>query len=159
MRGPRVIQNIAAAALATLLTVSLGFAVAAQEAPYKTAGGLTAYLGVMPGELVRGPGPHSAERPMHGRTPRGQHDFHLVVALFDANTGARISDATVTANVSGLGLSGTQQALEPMKIADTITYGTFVNLSRDIYTIKLTVQRPGAQPVALNFKYDHRRGP
>jgi hypothetical protein len=96
---------------------------------------------------------------MHGRTPRGQHDFHLVVALFDANTGARISDATVTANVSGLGLSGTQQALEPMKIADTITYGTFVNLSRDIYTIKLTVQRPGAQPVALNFKYDHRRGP
>jgi hypothetical protein len=96
---------------------------------------------------------------MHGRIPKGQHEFHVVVALFDANTGARISDASVIAKVSGLGLSGSQKALEAMKIADTITYGGFVNLMRDIYTIRLTVQRPGTPPVALDFKYDHRRRP
>lgn len=44
-----------------------------------------------------------------------------------------------------------------MKIADAISYGAFFNLIRDLYTINLTVQRPGAQPVILYFKYDRRR--
>ena len=64
----------------------------------------------------------------------------------------------MTAKVLGLGLSGPQKILEPMKIADTITYGAFFNLPADLYTISLTVPRPGSQPVVLDFKYDHRRG-
>lgn len=139
------------------LMLWMGVAVAAEDANYKTAGGMTAYLGVVPAEMVKGPGPHSAEKPMHGRIPKGQHEFHIVVAIFDSGTDVRISDATVIAKVSGLGLSGAQKTLEPMKIADTITYGAFFNLTRDVYTIRLTVQRPGAQAVVLDFKYDHRR--
>ena len=146
-----------ASAIGMCLMLWMGVAVAAEDANYKTAGGMAAYLGVVPAELVKGPGPHSAERPMHGRIPRGQHEFHIVVAIFDAGTGARISDATVSAKISGLGLSGDQKVLEPMKIADTVTYGGFFNLTRDIYTIRLTVQRPGAQPISLDFRYDHRR--
>jgi hypothetical protein len=85
------------------------------------------------------------------------HEYHVVAAVFDAATNARVSDATVRAKVSGLGLSGPEKALEPMKIADTVTYGAFFNLVPDLYTIKLTVERPSAPPVRVEFKYDHRR--
>jgi hypothetical protein len=142
-------------AIGVFLTLWMAVAIAAEDAPYKTAGGITAYIGFMPAELVKGPGPRSTEKRMHGQAPRGRHKFHLVVAIFDADSGARVTDATVSARISGLGLSGVQKALEPMKIADTITYGAFFNLTPDIYTIRLAVQRPGAPPATLDFKYDH----
>jgi hypothetical protein len=155
----RLIQNLAVAPLAIgmLLMLWMAIAAAAEDTQHRTAGGISAYIGLMPAELVKRPEPRSAEKPMHEKMPRGRHQFHLVVAIFDANTGARVSDATVSASISGLGLSGVQKALEPMKIADTTTYGAFFHLTRDIYTIRLTVQRPGAQPVTLDFKYDHDR--
>ena len=44
-----------------------------------------------------------------------------------------------------------------MTIAQIITYGGFFNLpGRDIYTVKLEIQRPGTKPVAVNFTYDQR---
>jgi hypothetical protein len=121
--------------------------------------GLTLYLGLIPAEIVNGPSPHSAELPMHGRIPRGPHEYHVVAAIFDAATGARVSDASVTAQVAGLGLAGAKTKLEPMQIADTTTYGGFFHLPGfDLYTVRLTIDRPGApQPIVLDFKYDHRR--
>ena len=148
----------AALMLTMVIIAGLGFAATAADAQeYKTAGGLTVYLGVVPAEIVKGPGPHSAERPMHGGTPRGGHEYHIVAAIYDSPSNTRISDATVIAKVSGRGLSGPQKTLEPMKISDTITYGAFFDLTPDLYTIRLTVQRSGSQPVVLDFKYDHRR--
>ena len=125
----------------------------------RTAGGLTVYLGVVPAEIIRGHPSAHPERKMHGGPPRGPHQYHVIAAIFDAASGTRISDATVMAKISGLGLSGPETTLEPMKIADTTTYGTFVYLpGTDLYTITLTIQRPGSmQPVVLDFKYDHRR--
>ena len=119
----------------------------------RTAGGLTVYLGVIPAEIVKG------HQTMHGGAARGPHEYHIVAAIFDAASAARISDATVTAKVSGLGLSGSEQALEPMSIANTITFGGFFNLpGPDLYTIRVAVRRPGSQqPAVFDFKYDHRR--
>ncbi len=148
--------GIVAVLLATAV-VAFSPARAASGGETKSAGGLTVYLGVVPAELVKGPGPHSAERPMHGGSPRGGHEHHVVVALYDSASNTRITDATVTAKVSGLGLSGPQKTLEPMKIADTITYGAYFNLTADLYTIRVTVQLLGSQPVMLDFKYDHRK--
>lgn len=144
---------------ALVLTLSLGWSPtqAAEGGETKSAGGLTVYLGVVPAEIVKGPGPHSSERPMHGGAPSGSHEHHVVVAVYDSSSNARITDATVTAKASGLGLSGPQKTLEPMKIADTLTYGAFFDLTRDLYTIRVTVQRPGARDVTLDFKYDHRQ--
>ncbi len=133
-------------------------AAAAENGLSKTAGGLTVYLGVVPAEIVKGPLNHSAARPMHGGIPKGAHEYHVVAAIFDASTGARVANATVTAQVSGLGLVGPQKPLGQMEIANTITYGAFFDLpGRDLYTIKLTIKRSGEpQPVSLEFKYDHR---
>ena len=103
----------------------------------RTAGGLTVYLGVMPAEIVKG------QPPMHGGAPAGPHEHHIVVAIFDAASAARVSDATVTAKVSGLGLSGSEKTLEPMSIANTITYGGFFNLpGADLYTIRVSIRHP-----------------
>ncbi len=132
---------------------------AAQGDLSRTAGGLTVYLGVIPAEMTKGPPGHRPEPEMHGGVPRGAHEFHVVAAIFDAASGARVSDATVTAQVSGVGLAGTKKTLETMQIAGTATYGGFFNLpGRDLYTVKLSIERPGApRPVVMDFKYDHRR--
>ena len=147
--------QVAAAALMAAILVMWSPVIAAETGEAKTAGGLTIYLGVVPGEIVKGQ--HPAGPQVHGRVPKGAHEFHVIAAVFDAASNARITDAMVTAKVSGLGLSGPQKTLEPMKIADTITYGAFFNLTADLYIIRLTVQRPGSEPVLLEFKYDHRR--
>lgn len=131
-------------------------ATAAGDGQSKTANGLIVYFGVMPAAIVKGLAAHTSEPPMHGGASSNAHEYHMVVAVFDAASNARISDATVTAKVSGLGLSGPEQRLEAMKIADTITYGSYFDLPPDLYTISLMVQRPGSQPVAVNFIYDHR---
>lgn len=125
----------------------------------KTADGVTVYLGVVPAEIVKGLAAGSrTEQPMHGGIPKGPHEYHLVAAIFDATSGNRISDAAVTAEVSGLGLSGGKSRLEPMQISGTTTYGGFVNLpGRDLYTLKLIIERRGASPAVMQFRYDHRR--
>jgi len=143
--------------------LALSSAKRAEAEEYKTAGGLAVYLGVVPAELVKGPRQHSADQPMHGGTPMGSHEYHVVVAVYDSVSNMRITDATVTAKVSGLGLAGPQKTLEQMKVpgtiadGDNITYGAFFNLTSDIYTFQVSVRRPGTQPVMLEFKYDHRR--
>jgi hypothetical protein len=136
-------------------------AIAAETEQSKTAAGLTIYLGVVPAEIVKGPpthvslskGPH--EYDIISKSP---HDYHFVAAIFDATSGERVSDAVVTAEVSGLGLSGSKEKLEPMQIAGTAAYGGFFDLpGSDLYTVKLTVERTGTSPAVLQFRYDHRR--
>jgi hypothetical protein len=146
-------------ALALLVAGMLawGSAMAGEGGETKSAGGVTVYLGVVPAEIVKGPSFHPGERPMHGGPPTGSHEHHIVAAIYNSSNNARITDAAVTAKVSGLGLSGPQKELELMNIADTVTYGAFFNLPPDLYTIRLTVQRPGSAPVVMDFKYDHRR--
>lgn len=136
------------------MLAAAGVSAAAQESFVRTAGGLTVYLGIVPAEIVKGLDPHRTGRPMHGENPRGAHQYHVVAAIFDATTNARVENAMVTALVSGVGLSGSKTGLAPMQSANTITYGAFFNLpGADLYTIKLTIQRPGSpQPVTVEFK-------
>ena len=148
-------------ALMFLATTLIGIAAPQAQATSNdtaTAGGLTAYLGVMPSEIVKGHPSSHPEGAMHGGAPRDAHEYHIVVAIFDSASGTRVSDATVTAKVSGLGLSGPEKPLEPMAIADTITYGGFFELpGADRYTVRVTIKRPSSQaPVVLEFQYDHR---
>lgn len=95
---------------------------------------------------------------MHGGVPEGRHQYHLVLALFDAASGARIETARVSVEVTGLGhIGSTRLDLEPMKIADTVTWGTFVELpGRDSYDLSFTVVLPGrAKAIVLPFSYAH----
>jgi len=123
------------------------------------AGGLRVYFGAVPAEIVR---EHSlldpTEGTIHGGIPTGVHEYHLVVAIFDAKSGARITDAAVRAELSAPGLSPTAKKLEIMERAGAPRYGGFFNLEIPaIYTVKLIIDRPGgASPVSVEIKYDHR---
>lgn len=149
--------------LATLLVVGIPAlirpALADIEVPYKRIGDLAVYLGVIPAAMLRGHDSQHPEAQMHGAPPRGVHAYHIVIAIFDAETGRRIEDAQVTAIVSGLGHVGrTSIRLEPMVIARTVTYGNFVELSGvDRYTIVVEIRRPGhPTPQRVDFTYEHR---
>mgnify|MGYP000223944523 CR=1 FL=1 len=131
---------------------------AAGEGLYQSNAGVEAFIGLVPAEITKGHAPTGPEAAMHGGVPTGGHPYHLIAAVFDAETGARIADAAVTAQVSGLGLAGPEKALEPMTIASTVTYGAYFDLpGPDLYAIALTIKRPPAeQPITLMFNYDHR---
>ena len=75
--------------------------------------------------------------------------MHRAIA-YDSAGKARITDATVSAKVSGLGLSGPQKALDPMAIANTITYGGFFDMSADLQIkVMSTALRPrNPMPIA-----------
>ena len=125
---------------------------------YKVAQGLGVYLGVLPAAIARGHLESHPEATMHGGPPRGTHEYHIIIAVFEAATGARIENAKVTATVSGLGHVGQNSLeLEPMAIAGTVTYGGFVDLpGNDRYDIAVDISVPGRPaPARVSFTYQH----
>jgi hypothetical protein len=146
------------------LTVLLSFMLVAGAAQaddgYQAAGGLAVYLGVVPASVVQGHPLGHTEGKMHGGAERGSHQQHLVVAVFDAVTGARIENAQVAASIEGLGHVGRQRVeLEPMAIAGTITYGGFIKLpGNDQYRIQVDITVPGRSgSVTLEFASEHSK--
>jgi hypothetical protein len=125
---------------------------------YRTADGLTVYLGVLPAAMVAGRHEaHPGEEAMHDGVPRGRHAFHIVAAVFDAESGEQIHDARVEARVPPFGLAGIRRPLEPMKIGETVTYGNYFTLRGGPYRIELSIDRPDALPVVtVDFTYEHR---
>lgn len=134
-------------------------AVAADDR-YKVVNGIAAYLGVIPAAILRGHAATHAERTMHGGVPTRADDYHLVVALFEGSTGARISDASVSVTIGNPGHVGeTRVNLEPMTIAGTVTYGAFASLAgRGRHVIAVEIRRPGVErPTRIEFTYSHGR--
>lgn len=142
-----------------IMALFLSGAFAADVATHKVVNGVAIYLGVLPSEMVLGHPNSHTEAGMHGGVPPGEHRYHVMVALFDAATGKRITGAQVKATVSELALSGTEKTLEPMLIADTISYGNYFKMSgTGIYRIQVQIRRPGAaQAIEAEFEYQHAR--
>ena len=74
---------------------------------YQEVAGVAIHIGIMPVEMIRKyQSADDATSRMHGGIPPGAHRDHLVVALFDSDTGKRIADAKVTATMAEIGLTG-----------------------------------------------------
>ncbi len=133
---------------------------AADVATHKVANGVDIYLGVLPSEMIVGHPSSHAEAEMHAGVPASEHNYHVVVALFDAVTGKRITDAQVEATVSELALAGATKKMERMHIADTISYGNYFRMpGTGIYRIRIRIRRLGvAQSIETEFEYQHARG-
>ena len=120
---------------------------------------MTIDLGVMPAELVQG---HSTQpgdpQALHGGTPGNSDSHHIVVALFDARTGIRISDARIRAGVGRHSYDHAPDTwLEPMQINGTMTYGNFFLMQgAGEWRIHLEISRPGlTRPSEVDFAYEH----
>ena len=114
--------------------------------------GVVFHFGVVPAEIVQAHPSGHPERGMHGGATKGQK--HLVLALFDAATEERISQADVQATVTLLGGSGVTRRLQPMTIADQPSFGGFFSMTpRGVYRIRFEVKRPGRPNAVAEFEY------
>jgi len=125
----------------------------------QTVDGITIYIGVIPAELVQG---HSTSpgdpKALHGGTPPNRNSHHLVVALFDAKTGARITDAQIRAGVGHrFEKPVPDTVLAPMEINGAMSYGNFFLMQgTGDWKIHLDIRRSDlAHPVEADFSYGH----
>jgi hypothetical protein len=151
--------QIAAAAILAWALVIPGAANAADRWNHEIAGGLSVFLGVQPAAMISRAHPRDhPELEMHDGPAPGRHEQHVMVAVFNAETGERIEDATVEARVTPLGLGPVTRALQPMAIADTVTYGNYFTMSGDgRYQIRVSITPAEAtRPTIVEFSHDHR---
>ncbi len=136
----------------------VGQAQAQDASNYQVVGSIAAYLGLMPAEIAAGHPQNHPEVRMHGGPPGTSHAEHIIIALFEEPSNARIEDASISATISGLGhVAATPITLDPMLIAGVVTYGGYVTFpGPDTYSIDLQISRPGSPKVtAISFKYEH----
>lgn len=147
------------AMLAGILALPAVTALAADTGQDQVVDGVAVYIGLIPAEIVLGhPRAHS-EGIMHGGVVSGKNRYHLVVALFDNANGKRISGAGIQARVSELGLAGQEKKLEPMVIADTVTYGNYFAMPNPgPYRIHLEIRHARLHDIAtLEADFEYRR--
>ena len=128
----------------------------------QTVDGMTIELGVLPAELIQGdltaPGDPKA---LHGGTQPYGSSHHIVVALFDAKTGTRITQVRIHAGVGNRSYNHEpDKLLEPMEINGAMTYGNFFPMPGEgLWRIHLEIVRAGSpRPVEVNFAYEHPSG-
>ncbi len=144
------------ASLAVLVSIA-GTSFASEPRGYKVVDGTAIYFVVQPAEMIRTYPKGRPEAGMHGGVPSGKHIHHVMVALFDAKSFERITDASVKATVSEIGLAGKTKALEPFTIAKALTYGNYFEMpTQTVYRVKVEVRRPGSRKVIeAKFEYTH----
>jgi hypothetical protein len=143
--------------LALVLLASPIAPVRADETSYRVTDNVLIYLGVLPANMIRGEHPSThTESLMHGGVPAGADEYHVLIALFNATTYERLSNARVSARVSEVGLSGEEKTLEPMDIANTITYGNYFQMKgRGPFKIEVSINVPGARD-EIKVVFEHR---
>ncbi|MBI1731487.1 MAG: hypothetical protein HYR49_01795 [Gammaproteobacteria bacterium] len=137
-----------------MLLLAAGPPVAARESLHGSINGTEVYYGVVPAQMVLG---HEAQHG-DGKVARGAH--HLVVALFNSDSGKRITDVEVEARVEPLGLAGETKRLEPMTINQTVTFGNYFQMARaGPYRIIIRIRPPGTGSWnETAFEYRHGFG-
>lgn len=161
MLSRRGVLSGSCAAMAALALPMIANAQGYVDENSRVVGGVLGYLGVLPAAMILGHPESHSEATMNGGATARRHQYHLVLALFDAASGARIETARVSVVIMGLGHTGkTRLDLDPMMIADTITWGTFVEFAgRDSYQIIFDVVLPDrAKVIQFPFTYAHSSG-
>lgn len=117
-------------------------------------GDMNVYLGVMSAGAVRAQPALHVEELMHGPVPEGDDFYHVLITLFDRESGERIEDATVAARVTPLGLGGPKRTMEVMYSAGVVCYCNWFEMTAgETYTISVLIDRPGEPVRHTQFKY------
>lgn len=156
----RFFQYSTAAVFALLLSLASH---AGEDGQRKVVDGLSVYVGVLPAEMLMGHPKGHHEREMHGGVPDGlsggANRYHVVVALFDAASGKRVTDAQVKIGGASIGMAASRKKAEPMLVNNMITYGNYVSMpGGGPYKIQIEIRRPGSsKPIEVEFDYPFAR--
>ena len=133
----------------------------------KTVDDLTIYLGVVPAAIVRG---HTAEldAAIQAGLPRSSvHSVHIVAAVFNKTSGARLENIQLRARIHPIRAPGHGTApkswtvaLQPMRVNGALTFGAFTNLgSWQDARISVDVTRPSRparfRVTTAQFEFTH----
>lgn len=142
--------TVVAAGLCLLMSNAL----ASDAALSKSIDGIEIHMGIthagLPGQDM------SAQQMVKAHGLRGKK-HHITVALFDAKTGQRITDARVIAQIGEMGLSSNKKNLKQEKYGDAVSYGRDFYLSKEgPYWIDLKIHRNGVkQATTAHFDWKH----
>ena len=151
-------QRLVAWAMSFVVLISLGGCQQkASEAQSQLKNGLRFEYG-----LVLDAAPRltdSPAYPMHNGAPRPTNTYHVVLALFDAASGARIADDDVAMTLSGPGHSGAASLpMDAMAVGGQASYGRYVVLPEPgTYRMTFDVRRPGRSPSHVKAAFKFRR--
>ena len=125
---------------------------AAAEFDPRIVGDTTVHFGAIPVDAIRR-NPAEYPKKAYGTPPPGPDQYYVTIALFDAASGKRISDATVRARVSAASGAGPEKALEPL--TDASTYGNYFAMGgTGPFEIAVRIRRPGmADSIETKFQY------
>jgi len=120
------------------------------------SGDLVAYVGIIPAAVARERMAVDAT-PQHPEPAARADLHHLVVALFDAASGARIEQAEVFALHLSPRRSPVRRALSPMRTGDVISFGGEFEMSKGPgHLFEIEAKRPGRPPARFSFSFDNR---
>jgi cytochrome c5 len=124
---------------------------------FRVVDATTVYFGVVAADVMRRR-PKDYPESEYGVVPSSPQQYFVTVALLDANSGQRITDAAVKARVSTSTGAGPEKTLEPMTIAGSRTYGGYFAMAGGgPYMVNLQIRRPGApDAIQTQFQYDHQ---
>lgn len=116
--------------------------------------GLLVYLGVLPAEMIRGHPREHPESEMHGGFP-DDYRHHIIVAIFDEDSGKRITAADVSVKVIGVDAAGSERKLDAMAIEGKRTFGGYFRMpGTGPYHIEVRIRLPEmSTPVKANFEW------
>ena len=116
-----------------LIGVNLVMAESIQH--HQKVDGMNVYLDVIPMQHAY---EHSS---MHGGTTKEEDSYHVVIALFNIESGKRITDAMVKASITPLGTKDNNKNLVPTH-GDLLSYGNYFTMQKAVhYNIKVEIQR------------------
>ena len=113
------------------------------------------FYGVVPAEIVRAQQGTAKGLGVVEKLRKRRHQKHVVVALFDTQTGARVLDARVSATVTPLGMGAKRKRLEPIRIGELTSFGNYFDFPPDSspYKVELEIVRPGHAAAKVSFNY------
>lgn len=143
-----------AGALLALAVATCGTANAGSLERAQVVGNMNVFLGIMPADVIRGQLASVVEKEMHGGIPSGEDVYHVLVTLFDRDSGERIEDAAVTARVAPLALGRRARPMEVMYSAGVVCYCNWFEMnSGETYRISVLIDRPGEPERSTQFEY------
>jgi len=140
--------------IATLL-LAAPLAPAQDAERHQVIGNISVYLGVLPIQMAAN---EADELQLPAKVYQKKHRYYVLFALFDEDSGRRITDASLKVRVQALGgLDFSEKTLKPIHIEKMVSYGNYFRMADpDVYHIQLWIKRPG-QSAPLTGMFVYRR--